>query len=140
MALNTPDINEVLDESKTIAIIGCSANEYRTSNYIAKFLKERDYTIIPVNPAEKEIIGEKCYSSLNEIPSDIKIDIVNVFRSKEHTAGVMEEVLTWNGNTGQNPIVWTQLDVSSDEAEAIAEKAQTPYVKNKCIMVELERM
>ncbi|MEQ9278388.1 MAG: CoA-binding protein, partial [Balneola sp.] len=51
MSLNTPDINEVLNESKTIAIVGCSASEHRTSNYIAKFLKERGYTIIPVNPA-----------------------------------------------------------------------------------------
>ncbi|MEP1150282.1 MAG: CoA-binding protein [Balneola sp.] len=139
MALNTPDINEVLEKSKTIAIIGCSANEYRTSNYIAKFLKERNYTIIPVNPAENEILGEKCYNDLNEIPSDTKIDIVDIFRSNEHTAGVVEEVLTWNDKTGQNPVVWTQLDVSSDEAEKIAEKAQIPYVKNKCIMVEWER-
>ena len=139
MALNTPDINEVLEKSKTIAIIGCSANEYRTSNYIAKFLKERNYTIIPVNPAENEILGEKCYNELNEIPSDTKIDIVDIFRANEHTAGVVEEVLTWNDKTGQNPVVWTQLDVSSDEAEKIAEKAQLPYVKNKCIMVEWER-
>ena len=140
MSLNTPDINEVLDKSKTIAIVGCSANEYRTSNYIAKFLKERDYTIIPVNPAEKEILGEKCYPSLDDIPSENKIDIVDIFRSKEHTAGVVEEVLAWNKKTGQNSVVWTQLDVSSGEAEQVAEKAQIPYIKNKCIMVERERM
>lgn len=140
MSLNTPDINEVLDKSKTIAIIGCSANEYRTSNYIAKFLRERGYTIIPVNPAENEILGEKCFDALNDIPSNITIDIVDIFRSKEHTAGVVDEVLEWNKKTGQNSVVWTQLDVSSEEAESIAEKAQIPYVKNKCIMVELERL
>jgi len=140
MPLNTPDTNEVLDKSETIAIIGCSANEFRTSNYIAKFLKERGYTIIPVNPAEKEILGEQCYDALNNIPSSIKIDIVNIFRSKEHTAGVVDEVLEWKKKTGQNPVVWTQLDVSSEKAESIAEKALIPYVKNKCIMVEWERM
>ena len=139
MSLNTPDINEVLDKSKTIAIIGCSANEYRTSNYIAKFLRERGYIIIPVNPAENEILGEKCYDALNDIPSNIIIDIVDIFRSKEHTSGVVDEILEWNKKTGQNPVVWTQLDVSSEEAESIAEKAQIPYVKNKCIMVELEK-
>jgi len=93
MPLNIPDINNVLDKSKTIAIIGCSANEYRTSNYIAKFLKERNYIIIPVNPTEKRILGEQCYATLNEIPSETTIDIVNVFRSSEHTAGIVEEIL-----------------------------------------------
>ncbi|MEP1307116.1 MAG: CoA-binding protein [Balneola sp.] len=140
MSLNSPDINEVLENSKTIAIIGCSANEYRTSNYIAKFLKEKGYTIIPVNPAEKEILEEKCYPRLNDIPSETDIDVVDVFRASEHTAGVVEEVLEWNEKTGQNAVVWTQLDVSSDEAEQVAEKAQIPYIKNKCIMVERERM
>lgn len=140
MILNTTDINEVLNESKTIAIVGCSANEYRTSNYIAKFLKEAGYTIIPVNPAENEILGEKCYDNLNDIPTETTLDIINVFRANVHTAGVVEEVQQWNEKTGQNPAVWTQLDVSSDKAEHIAEKFQIPYVKNKCIMVELERM
>ncbi|MBO6621297.1 MAG: CoA-binding protein [Balneola sp.] len=140
MSLNTPDINEVLNESKTIAIVGCSASEHRTSNYIAKFLKERGYTIIPVNPSENEILGEKCYDALNEIPSETTIDIVDIFRANEHTAGVVEEVLEWNKKTGQSAVVWTQLDVSSDEAEQIAEESQIPYVKNRCIMVELERM
>lgn len=140
MKLNTPDINEVLDKSKTIAIIGCSANQYRTSNYIAKFLKERDYTIIPVNPTEKEILGQECFAELNDIPAETTIDIVNVFRASEHTAGVMKEVLEWKAKTGQEPVVWTQLDVSSPEAEKIAEDSQVPYVKNRCIMVEWERI
>lgn len=140
MPLNSPDIKEVLDTSKTIAIVGCSANEYRTSNYIAKFLKERNYTIIPVNPSEKEILGEQCFAELNDIPPETTIYIVNVFRASEHTAGVVEEVLEWNTKTGQNPVVWTQLDVSSEEAEAIAEKAHIPYIRNHCIMVELEKL
>ncbi|XWN38098.1 MAG: CoA-binding protein [Balneola sp.] len=140
MSLNTPDINEVLNESKTIAIVGCSASEHRTSNYIAKFLKERGYTIIPVNPAESEILGEKCYDALNDIPTETPIDIVDIFRANEHTAGVVKEVMEWNKKTGQSPVVWTQLDVSSDEAEQIAEESQIPYVKNKCIMVEWERL
>ena len=140
MKLNTPDINEVLDKSKTIAIIGCSANQHRTSNYIAKFLKEKDYTIIPVNPTEKEILGQECFAELNDIPSETTIDIVNVFRASEHTAGVVKEVMEWNAKTGQKPVVWTQLDVSSPEAEEIAEDSQIPYIKNKCIMVEWERM
>jgi len=139
MSLNIPDIRQTLEESKTIAIIGCSANQYRTSNYIAKFLKNRDYTVIPVNPTEKEILGEKCYNELNDIPAETTIDIINIFRANEHTAGVVREVMERNKKTGQNPVIWTQLDVSSDEAERIAEKENLPYVKNRCIMVEIER-
>ncbi len=133
------DVKEVLQSAKTIAIVGCSPNPYRTSNYIAKFLMERGYTIIPVNPGHDEILGVKCYRSLGEIPAQTKIDVVNIFRDSAHTAGVMDEVLEWNKVSGQNPTVWTQLDVSSPEAEVIAEKNNVPYIKNRCIMVEWER-
>lgn len=139
MALKIPKIKDVFSNTKTIAIIGCSANEYRTSNYIAKFLRERGFKIIPINPNEDEILGEKCYPSLNDIPTSTNIDIVNIFRASEHTAGVVEEVKEWNSKTQQNPVIWTQLDVSSLKAEAIAESAQLPYIRNKCIMVEWER-
>ncbi|WP_018126489.1 CoA-binding protein [Balneola vulgaris] len=139
MPLTIPPIKEVLNNSKTIAVIGCSANPYRTSNYIAKFMQERGYEVIPVNPGHDEMIGTKCYRSLKDIPSDVQIDIINVFRSSEHTASVMDEVKEWNAKTGQNPVVWTQMDVSSPEAEEIAEEANIPYIPNKCIMVERER-
>ena len=131
---------ETLKNAKTVAIIGCSANKYRTSNYAANYLKERGYRIIPVNPMESEILGETCYPELNSIPEDISIDIVNVFRDKQHTAGVVEEVERWKAKTGQNPVVWTQLDVSSYEAEQAAESGQIPYVRNSCIMVELDKI
>lgn len=134
------NVNEVLKSAKTIAMIGCSPNPYSTSNYIAKFLMERGYTVIPVNPGHDTILGVKSYSELNLIPSDTQIDIVNIFRSKEHTAGVVEEVLKWKGTTGQSPTVWTQLDVSSPEAEKLAEANDIPYIKNRCIMVEREKM
>lgn len=131
---------EILKNSKTIAIIGCSADPYRTSNYAAKFLMRKGFTIIPVNPLEKEILGEKCYSKLNDIPKKTRIDIVNVFRNKIHTAGVVDEVSEWKKKTNQNPVIWTQLDVSTSEAEAKAEKAELAYIRNLCIMVELDKI
>ncbi len=140
MNLIPPDTADVLTSAKTVAVIGCSPNMYRTSNYAAKFLMERGYTVIPVNPGHKEILGKKCYPALNEIPKDIQVDIINIFRSNEHTAGVVEEVEEWIKTTGQAPVIWTQLDVSSKEAESLAEAARIPYVKNRCIMVEWERI
>jgi hypothetical protein len=133
------NINEVLSEAKTIAMIGCSANVYRTSNYAARFLQERGYRVIPVNPGPEEINGEKCYDSLTDIPKDIRIDIVNVFRNSAYAADAARDVAEWKKQTGQNPVVWTQLDVSSPEAEIIAEKHELPYIRNKCIMVEWDR-
>ena len=135
-----PNPREVLKTSKTVAIIGCSANPYRTSNYAAKYLMNRGYTVIPVNPVEKEILGERCFPKLADVPESVQIDIVNVFRNKRYTEGVLEEVEGWKQQTGQNPIVWTQLDVSSPEAELVAERADIPYIRNLCIMVELDRL
>lgn len=131
---------EVLKESKTVAIIGCSPDPYRTSNYAASYLKRKGYQIIPVNPKEKEILGEQCYSELADIPENIIIDIVNVFRRSIHTEGVVGEVIEWKKKTGQNPVIWTQLDVSSAEAELLAEQENLPYIRNRCIMVELDHL
>lgn len=140
MNKTTPNPQEVLKEAKAVAVIGCSPDPYRTSNYAAKYLMKRGYTVIPVNPTEKEILGKKCYPDLNAIPKDIEVDIVNVFRRSMHTAGVVEEVIQWKKETGQNPVIWTQLDVSSQQAELKASEADLPYIRNLCIMVELDHL
>jgi len=133
------NIDDALSEAKIIAMIGCSPDIYRTSNYAAKFLQEKGYRVIPINPKAEEIYDEKCYNSINDIPEDVQIDIVNVFRNSEYAADALKEVAEWKEKTGQNPIVWTQLDVSSPEAEQIAEENELPYIRNKCIMVEWDR-
>lgn len=135
-----PNPQTVLKEAKTIAVVGCSPDPYRTSNYAAKYLQKRGYRMIPVNPSESMILGEKCYPNLDAIPSDTKIDVVNVFRNKRYTEGVVEEVGAWKFKTGQSPVVWTQLDVSTNEAELKAEAAELPYIRNLCIMVELDHL
>ncbi|MBO6524281.1 MAG: CoA-binding protein [Balneolaceae bacterium] len=136
----TPNPQDILRKAKTVAVIGCSPDPYRTSNYAAKYLLKKGYTMIPVNPNEKEILGERCYPDLNSIPEEIQVDVVNVFRRSVHTEGVVKEVEQWKQKTGQNPVIWTQLDVSSPQAELKAEEAELPYVRNLCIMVEMDRM
>ena len=135
-----PNPQSVLKDAKIIAVVGCSPDSYRTSNYAAKYLQKCGYTVIPVNPAESEILGEKCYPKLDTIPQDAQIDIVNVFRNKRYTEGIVEEVAHWKEKTGQNPVVWTQLDVSSYEAELKAEESELAYIRNLCIMVELDHL
>ena len=140
MIKTTPNPKEILKKGKTVAVIGCSPDPYRTSNYAAKYLLEKGFKMIPVNPSEDEILGQKCYPNLNAIPKDVRVDIVNIFRRSIHTEGIVEEVAKWKRDTGQNPVVWTQLDVSSPQAELKAEEADLPYIKNRCIMVELDRI
>ncbi len=133
------EIHQVLKRAKTVAMIGCSPSQFRTSNYAAKFLQDCGYRVIPVNPHTNEIYGEKCYDNLNDLPEDTQVDIVNVFRNSDYSAEAVQDAAEWKKKTGQNPVVWTQLDVSSPEAEKIAEKNELPYIKNRCIMVEWNR-
>lgn len=139
MNTEVTDLRSVLDAAKTIVIIGCSPNPYRTSNYIAKFLMDKGYKVIPVNPGQNEILGEKCYDKLTDIPADTKVDIINIFRNPAYTQEVMNDIVKWKLRSGQNPVVWTQLGVSTPQAEATAQEQHIPYVKNKCIMVEWEK-
>lgn len=134
------DRREILENARTIAMIGCSADKFRTSNYAAKFLMDKGYRVIPVNPQFDEILGEKCYPSLLDIPETEEIDIVNIFRNSAYSAKAVQDVADWKDKTGQNPVVWTQLDVSSQEGENIAEAHGLSYVRNMCIMVEYDRL
>lgn len=131
---------DILTNARTIAIIGCSANKYRTSYHIASYLKENGYRIVPVNPNYSEVLGVPCYDRVADIPDKYKIDIVDIFRDSAHTASMVREVIDWTESLDYQPVIWTQLDVSSDEAEALAEEAGIPYVRNECLMVQHERL
>ncbi|HLR76943.1 MAG TPA: CoA-binding protein [Balneolaceae bacterium] len=130
------NINSVLKEGQTIAVIGCSKKKFRTSYQIAEYLQGAGYTIIPVHPDYKEVLGEKAYASLTDISEDITVDIVDIFRNKKYTADMVDDVIKWKDKTGQTPVIWTQLDVSSPEAQEKAKNAGLPYIKNRCMMVE----
>lgn len=134
------DYSDILIKAKSIAIIGCSANKYRTSYHIASYLKENGYLIIPVNPKYEEVLGVPCYDEMADIPEKYPVDIVDIFRNSKHTAEMVQQVVDWGDKRGKKPVVWTQLDVSSEEAEALAEEAGFPYVKNECIMVQHEKL
>lgn len=134
------EYSDILKKAKSIAIIGCSANKYRTSYHIASYLKENGYLIIPVNPKYDEVLGMRCYDEMADIPEKYPVDIVDIFRNSQHTAKMVRQVVDWVEKNGQKPVVWTQLDVSSEEAEALAGEAGLPYVRNECIMVQHERL
>lgn len=131
-----PDLAQILRDAETIAVVGCSANPSRTSYAISRYLKEVGYTVIPVNPAYEEIHGLTCYPDMISIPADIQVDVVNIFRRPGYTAAMVEDVLRRIEKTGEKPVIWTQIGVSSKQAQQLAEDAGLVYVKNRCSMVE----
>jgi len=138
--VQTPDLRTVLDDADTIAVVGCSATPTRTSHKIARYLQERGYRIVPVNPNYDEVLGEPCYPDLPSIPADVEIDIVDIFRAPKHTADMVRTAIERVEETGEHPAVWTQLGVSTPEAKKLAEEAGLPYVRNRCVKIEYDRL
>jgi uncharacterized protein len=135
-----PHLKKLLDGIQTIAVIGCSSNPYRTSYHIAEYLLQAGLTMIPVNPNEREVLGQKAVASLDDIPSDTRIDLVNIFRNKAYTDSVVQEIIRWSDERAQKPVIWTQLDVSTPGAKELALDQGFEYVENRCLMVEHRRM
>ncbi|MDR9364286.1 MAG: CoA-binding protein, partial [Balneolaceae bacterium] len=129
-------MKEILNSTKTIAIIGLSSSPYRTSHRIGKYLLDKGFTIIPVNPNEESVFGLKSYPQISDIPVDIKIDMINIFRNSRYSADMVQEIVKWSESSGQKPVIWTQIGVSSNEAKRLAEKNGFRYIEDKCLMVE----
>lgn len=111
-------IKKILKEAKTKAIVGLSDNPNRPSYGVGLFLKNAGYEIIPVNPNISSIFGIKAYPSILEIPRDIKIDIVDIFRQPEMVIPIIDEVV----KSGRKPVIWMQEGVGSMEAVEWAKK------------------
>ncbi|HLE55773.1 MAG TPA: CoA-binding protein [Rhodothermia bacterium] len=131
------DLRTVLKTAKTVAIVGCSDNPFRASNHAARSLVESGYTVLPVNPKYRTVNGIACFPSFEDIPVEIPIDIINIFRSSEHTLAAVESVIARSELTGTKPVIWTQPGVSSPEAELAANRAGFCYIQDRCIMTEL---
>jgi len=130
-------IAQILRNSRSIAIVGASDKRNRDSNKIFRYLVGEGYQVFPVNPKLDEIDGIKCYSSIREIPVDIEVDIVNIFRRPQFVSDIVQESVDRAKNLEHpQPVIWTQLGVSSIQGEEIAESQDLQYIKNRCILVE----
>lgn len=125
------DINSILKTSKTIAIVGLSDKPDRPSYDVATYLLSHGYTIIPVNPMIKEWKGIKAYSSLLEIPKEIKVDIVDVFRKSEDVLPIAKEAFQIGAKT-----LWLQLGIINEDASQIAKKNNLNFIGDRCIKIE----
>jgi uncharacterized protein len=130
-------IRGILNTVKTIAMVGVSPKDNRPSYFAFKYLRERGYRMIPVNPGQagKDILGQKVYAKLSEIPEPV--DMVDIFRASQYAPAVVDEALTM---TPRPQVVWMQLGVRSDEAAAKAEAVGMKVVMNRCPKIEYGRL
>ena len=125
-------IQRVLHSASTIAIVGLSSNELRASYFVGYYLKRHGYRVIPVNPRETEILGEKCYPSLTEVP--VHVDIVNVFRAPDALPGIAREAVAIGAGA-----LWCQFGVINEEGAQIAEDGGVTVIMDRCLKVEHAR-
>ncbi|GAB3450530.1 O-acetylhomoserine aminocarboxypropyltransferase [Insolitispirillum peregrinum] len=132
-------LRAILSSVRTIALVGASANSNRPSHFVMKYLQEKGYRVIPVNPGQagKEILGEPCYGSLADIPE--RFEMVDIFRASEAAAGVTDEAIALAAHKGIH-VIWMQLSVRHDEAAHRAEQAGLQVVMNRCPKIEFGRL
>ncbi len=130
-------IRGILNTVKTIAMVGASAKDNRPSYFAFKYLAERGYNMIPINPglAGKELLGRKIYGRLSEVPEPI--DMVDIFRASNYALPIVQEALTL---TPKPRVIWMQLTVRNDEAAALAEANGMKVVMNRCPKIEYGRL
>jgi predicted CoA-binding protein len=130
-------IRGILNTVKTIAMVGISPKDNRPSYFAFKYLQERGYRMIPVNPGQagKQILGQKVYARLADIPEPV--DMVDIFRASEYVLPIVREALTLNPKP---KVIWMQLTVRNDEAARLAEAAGLKVVMNRCPKIEYGRL
>jgi predicted CoA-binding protein len=130
-------IRGILNGVKSIAVVGVSPNTVRPSYFVFKYLLERGYRMIPVNPGQagKDLLGQKIYARLGDIPEGV--DMVDVFRASEHALPIVQEALKLNPRP---KVIWMQLTVRNDEAAQLAEANGMKVVMNRCPKIEYGRL
>jgi predicted CoA-binding protein len=128
-------IRQVLTATRTWAVVGCSPDPGRDSHRVARVLAEHGFRVIPVNPMAEEILGERCYSSVAEIPASEGVDVVDVFRRSELAGAHVDEAIAAGARA-----VWLQLGVIDEPAAARALDAGLWVVMDRCPAIELPRL
>ena len=128
-------IKEILNEVKTIAVVGASANQDRDSYKVMQVLMQHGYEVFPINPNEEGnfILGQPCYADLSSVSG--KIDMVDVFRAADAVMGVTKEAIAIGAS-----VLWTQLDIVNKEAAELAEQAGLKVVMDRCPKIELAKL
>jgi hypothetical protein len=129
---------EVLKRYRTVAVVGASKDPSKWAHIVPKYLKEHGYRIIPINPTASEILGEKAYKSLMEVPEEV--EVVEVFRPSEEVSKIAEEVIQRRKARGDVKVLWLQLGITADEdMKKRLKEAGIALVENACMMETHQR-
>jgi predicted CoA-binding protein len=129
------ELRSILGDARTIAVVGLSSKPDRHSHEVAAFLQERGYRIVPVNPKEREVLGERAYPSLDEVPDDVTIDVVDVFRRAEDTPAIARQAVAARAR-----VLWLQDGIVNEEARRIAEDAGLTVIMGVCLKRTTRRL
>jgi hypothetical protein len=129
------ELRALLGDARTIAIVGLSSRQDRPSHDVAAYLQGKGYRIVPVNPNETEVLGERAYPSLREVPPDVRVDVVDVFRRAEHTPEIARDAVAVGAKA-----LWLQQGIVNDEAYRIASEAGLDVVMGICIRSTKRRL
>lgn len=128
-----PTLRRILAEHHTVAVVGLSASWHRPSNFAAKYMQEHGYRVIPVNPMYEEVLGERCYKRLTDVPE--KVDIVDCFRAAAEIPAIVEDAIAIGAK-----VLWTQLGIINNEAARRAREAGLEVVMDRCVKIEHARL
>ena len=129
------ELRSLLGEVSVVAVVGISSKPWRASHEVASYLQQHGYRIVPVNPNEDEVLAEHSYASLLDIPKDVHVDVVDVFRRAEHTPEVARDAVAIGAR-----MLWLQEGIVSEEAARIASEGDLEVVMGVCIMKVRERL
>lgn len=135
-------MKEILEKTRTIAVVGLSKDPEKISYIVSAYMQQHGYRVIPVNPFVDEVLGEKSFKSLQDIPIEIQrnLDIVDIFRKADDVPPVVEQAIQLKTDVGRLSVVWMQLGIVNEQAAKAAVNAGLIVVMDKCLMIEHQRL
>lgn len=129
-------------QSKTIAVVGLSKDPAKASHDVASYLKSNGFRIVPINPTVDVVLGEKCYSSLLDLPDNLKreIEVVDIFRRAEDVPPIVDQAIQLHKEGGRPKVVWMQLGIVNEEAARKAKEAGLDVIMDHCMKIEHARL
>lgn len=130
-----PELRVLLGDARTVAVVGLSSKPNRPSHEVARYLLQHGYRIVPVNPGETEVLGQRAYPTLMDIPEDVRVDVVDVFRRTEETPEVARQAVAIGAK-----VLWLQEGIVNEEAHWIADEAGLDVIMGVCIRQVYDRL
>src|SRR3990170_8625947 len=136
------EIKNALEKYRTVAVVGLSEDSSKASYIVAKFLKSGGWRIIPVNPFVDQVLGEKSYKSLLDLPEDVQktLEVVDIYRPSKDVPPIVDQAIQLKNKNGKPHMVWMQLEVVNEEAAAKAHEAGLTVIMDRCMKIEIERL